>query len=125
MIERWIGYCAIVTPNGDSQSSGLNDLNRVIEADHVICGTSLNTGICRSGTFVLVSEAHYFAVAKPELPYWTREHHQPVWPLDSMTLSRAKEANQRYDAKFDMSKHGGQFSRIENDRPGPESQRLP
>src|ERR1700722_1372757 len=41
MIERGIRHSAIVAPDNNPQSPGLNDLNRVIEPDHVVRRTSL------------------------------------------------------------------------------------
>ncbi len=40
-IERWIRHRTIVAPDGDSQSPCLNDLNGVIEPDHIVWRTRL------------------------------------------------------------------------------------
>src|SRR5215472_1787223 len=102
MIERGTWYCAIVTPDSDSQSARFNDLNCVIEADRVIGGTGLRAGICQGGigwgfTLVLVSKAHDFDVAEPKLPDQTLKHHQTARPFDSivveMGVSRKNDVN--------------------------------
>src|SRR5262252_2649063 len=92
MVERGIGCCAIVAPDGDSQSAGFDDLNRVIERDYVIWRTSLDTRICRGAlvgcrvAFVLVSQPYYFDIAQPKLPNQTFEYDQSIRPLNSIVI---------------------------------------
>src|ERR1700723_1417137 len=72
VIERGIGRWTIVAPDGDPQSPGLNDLNRVIEPDHVVWRTGLYLEISRDTTrfisrrrltFELLREAGFFKIA--------------------------------------------------------------
>src|SRR5215469_12738081 len=104
MIERGIGHCAIVAPEGHSQSAGLDDLNRVIERHHVIWRTSLDTRVCRGAlvgrwvTFVLVGKAHHFDIAHLKLPNQTFEHHQSVWAFDSIVIEMAVSRKNNVDS---------------------------
>src|SRR5260370_25288684 len=86
MVERGIRRCTIVAPDCDPQSLGFNDLNRVIERDHVVWRTGLYVEVCRGTTrlirrrqftFVLVGEAGYFDIAELKLPNQTLENHYP------------------------------------------------
>src|SRR5580704_753453 len=95
MVERGIRHCTIVAPDGDPQSPGSNDLNRVIERDHVVWRTALYVEICRGTTrlirrrrfaFVLVGKARYFNIAELKLPNHTLENHQPVRALNSIVV---------------------------------------
>src|SRR5580692_7928220 len=85
MFEKRIRHRTIVAPDGDPQSPSLNELNRVIERNHVVRRTSLYMEICggtirlisrRRFTFVLVREARYFDIAELKLPRQTIENHQ-------------------------------------------------
>src|ERR1700730_12986295 len=106
MIESGIRRCTIVAPNGDPQSPGLYDLNRVIERDHIIWRTGLYMGGCRGTTrlirrrlftFVLVGESRYFDVPELKLPNHTFDHHQSVRSLDGivveMSVSRENDVD--------------------------------
>src|SRR6266568_2905557 len=106
MIERGVRRCTIVAPDGDPQSPGLNDLNRVIECDHVIWRTGLYMEGCRDTTwlirrrrftFVLVGEAHYFNVAELKLPNQAFEHHQSVRPLDGIVVEMSVSRKNNVD----------------------------
>src|SRR5579864_4779806 len=91
MIERGIGHCTIVAPDDGSQSAGLDDLN-CIERDHIIWRTRFDTWVYRGAVvgrrvaFVLVGKPHYFDIAQPKLPNQTFEHHESLWPLDSIVI---------------------------------------
>src|ERR1700693_1531219 len=95
MIESGIGRRTIVAPDGDPQSPGLNDLNRVIERNHVVRRTSLYMEICggiirlisrRGFAFVLVGEARDFDIAELKLPNQTFENHQSFRTLHSIVV---------------------------------------
>src|SRR6267143_1533146 len=95
MVESGIRHCAIVAPDGDPQSPGFNDLNRVIERDHVVWRTGLYVEICRGTTrfirkrrftFVFVGEARYFDIAELKLPNQTLENYQPFRAPDSIVV---------------------------------------
>jgi hypothetical protein len=95
MIQSGIRRRTIVAPNGDPQSPGRNDLNRVIERNHVVRRTSLYTEICggtirlisrRGFTFVLVGEARYFDIAEIKLPNQTFENHQSFRALHGIVV---------------------------------------
>jgi hypothetical protein len=84
MIESGIRRWTIVAPDGDPQASGLNDLNRVIERDHVVWRTGLYMEISRDTTrlirrrrltFVLVGQTRYFDIAELKQPNQTFENH--------------------------------------------------
>jgi len=85
MIERRVGHCAVVTPDGDSQSTRLDDLNRIVQSDQVIWRARF--ALIRSGiTFVLVRKTHNFDIAQPKLSNQTFEHPQSVWPLNRIVI---------------------------------------
>src|ERR1700745_4380300 len=95
MIEKRIRHRTIVAPDCDAQSAGLNDLNRVVECNHVVRRTSLCMGICGGTiglisrcrfTFVLVREARYFDIAELKLPRQTLENHQSLRALHSIVV---------------------------------------
>src|ERR1700722_5773110 len=95
MIEGGAGRGTIVAPDGDSKSSGFNDLNRVVEGDYVIWRAGLYMKRCRGAvvvigrrrfTFVFVGEARNLNVAELELPNQTFEHHQSARPLDGIVI---------------------------------------
>ena len=95
MIEGGIRRRPIVAPDGDPQSPGLNDLNRVIEPHHVVGRTSLHRQICggttrlvrrRRFTFVLLGQARYFNIAELKLSNQTFENHQPIRAVDSIVV---------------------------------------
>src|ERR1700726_5153255 len=95
MIQSGIGRRTIVAPNGDPQSPGRSDLNRVIERNHVVRRTSLYMEICggttrlissRGFTFVLVGEARDFDIAELKLPNQTFENHQSFRALHGIVV---------------------------------------
>src|ERR1700722_12849915 len=96
MIEKGIRRCTVVAPYGDSQSAGLNELNRVIERHYVVRRTSLCMEICGGAirqvisrlrfTFVLVGEARDFDIAELKLPHQTFENHQSFRALHSIVV---------------------------------------
>ncbi len=49
MIERGIRHSAIVAPDSDPQTPGLNNLNRIIEPDYIVWRTTPLLGICGAG----------------------------------------------------------------------------
>src|SRR5215469_18413528 len=96
MIEGGIGHCAIVAPDGDSQTPGLDDLNHVIERKQVIWRTRLDTGVCRGRiAFVLVGKANDLDIAQPKLANQAVEHHQSVWPLYGVVIKMS--VSRKYD----------------------------
>src|SRR2546427_12012036 len=108
MIERGIRHSAIVAPDSDPQSPGLNDLNGVIERDHVVRWTGLYMEMCRGSTrlirrrrftFVLVGDARYFDVAELKLPNQTLKNHQPVRALDSIVVEMSVSRKNDVDSK--------------------------
>src|SRR3979490_2199276 len=107
MVQSGIRHCAIVAPDCDPQSPGLNDLNRIIERDHVVWRTGLHMGICwaiigrisrRRFTFVLVGEARYFDIAELKLPYQTFENHQSLRALYSIVIEMSVSGENDIDA---------------------------
>src|SRR5260370_7037326 len=95
MVQSGIRHCAIVAPDRDPQSPGFNDLNRVIERDHVVWRTGLYVEVCRGTTrlirgrrftFVLVGEARYFDIADLNLPNQPLDTHSPFRPPDSIMV---------------------------------------
>src|SRR5580658_11178899 len=95
MIEKGIRRRTIVAPDGDPQAPGFNELNRVIERNHVVRRTSLYLEICggtvrlisrRRFAFVLVREARYFDIAELKLPYQTFENHQSFRALHGIVV---------------------------------------
>src|SRR5260221_13089791 len=86
MVQSGIRHCAIVAPDGDPQSPGFNDLNRVIERDHVVWRTGLYVEVCRGTTrlirrrqftFVLVAEARYINIFNLKLTNQKLKNHYP------------------------------------------------
>src|ERR1700722_9988222 len=108
MIEGGIRRHPIVAPDGDPQSPGLNDLNRVIERQHVVWRASLHVQICRGitrligrrrFTFVLVGQARYFNIAELKLSNQTFENHQPIRAVDSVVVEMSVSRENYVDAK--------------------------
>src|SRR5580704_6205478 len=86
MIERRIRRRTIVAPDGDPQSTGFNELNRIVEPNHVVWRTSLRfVSRCRLA-FVLVCEACDFDIAEFEMAHETFENHQSFRALDSIVV---------------------------------------
>ena len=62
----WVNVWRRSRPDSDPQSTCLNDLNRVIEADHVIWRTSLYTETSRGAIRLTVScRSHLYLPARP------------------------------------------------------------
>src|ERR1700722_11138852 len=108
MIERGIRRRPIVAPDGDPQSPGLNDLNRVIERHHVVWRTSLHMQTCggttrlirrRPFTFVLVGQARYFNIAELKLSNQTFENHQPIRAVHSVVVEMSVSRKNYVDPK--------------------------
>src|ERR1700685_4094347 len=83
MVERRIRHWTIVAPDRNPQSPRLNDLNRVIESEHIGRRTSVGQ---RGLTFMFVGETRYFHIAKLELPNQPLENHEAVWALDRIVV---------------------------------------
>src|SRR4029077_3271764 len=107
MIEGGVGRRTIVTSDGDPQSSGLNDLNRVIERNHVVRRTGLYMEICRDTirlagghrlTFVLIGEARYFDIAELKLPNQTFETNQSFRALHSIMVKMSVSGENYIDS---------------------------
>jgi hypothetical protein len=90
VIEKGIRRRTIVTPDGDPQTPGLNELNCVIERNHVVRRTSLGGTIRlisrRRLTFVLVRQARYLDIAELKVPHQTFENHQSLRALHSIVV---------------------------------------
>src|SRR5580698_4750276 len=102
MVEKRIRRRSIVAPDSDPQSPGLNQLDRVIERNHVVRRTSLIRLVRRHRlTFVLVGKAGYFHIAKLELPHQTFENHQTFRALHSIVIEMS------VGGKNDINTDGG------------------
>src|SRR6516164_1055673 len=107
MVERGIWRRAIVAPDGDPQSPGLNELNRVIERNRVVRRTSLHMEICggairlisrRRFTFVFVREARYLDIAELKLPHQAFENHQSFRALHSIVVEMSVSGENDIDS---------------------------
>src|SRR6202011_5359824 len=108
MIEGGIRRRPFVAPDGDPQSPGFHNLNRLIERHHVVWRTSLHMQICggttwlirrRRFTFVLVGQARYFNIAKLRLSNQTFENHQPIRAVDSVVVEMSVSRKNYVDPK--------------------------
>src|SRR5258707_13053895 len=106
MVQSGIRHCAIVAPDGDPQSPGFNDLNRVIERDHVVWRTGLYVEVCRGTTrlirrrrftFALVREAPYFDMSDLTLPNQTLTNHKPFRAPDAILVEMSMARNNYTD----------------------------